>query len=115
MHDRLARAGAHARARLPVRLTVAALAVAAALVLGALVATSAPGALVPRASAVTAEYCPPGELARRLRAYKAFTKQMSRQRYRYFRLTRSPRLRAVFVRKQKAQQRALRRAVLRCD
>ena len=83
--------------------------------LGALVATAAPRALVPTASAVAAEYCPPGELARRLRVYQAFTKQMSRQRYRYFRLTKSPRLRAVFVRKQKAQQRALRRAVLRCD
>jgi hypothetical protein len=97
------------------RLLVASLAATAALVLGALVATAAPRALVPTASAAIAEYCPPGELARRLRAYQAYTKQMSRQRYRYFRLTKSPRLRAVFVRKQKAQQRALRRAVLRCD
>lgn len=97
------------------RLVVAALAAAAVLVLGSLVATAAPRAVVPTASAVQAEYCPPGELERRLRVYKAFTKQMSRQRYRYFRLTSSPRLRAAFVRKQKAQQRALRRAVLRCD
>lgn len=97
------------------RLFVAALAAASVLVLGTLVATAAPHALFPTASATRAEYCPPGELDRRLRAYKAYTKQMSRQRYRYFRLTRSPRLRAAFVRKQKAQQRALRRAVLRCN
>ena len=97
------------------RLVVAGLAAAAVLMLGALVAAAAPRAVVPTASAVQAEYCPPGELQRRLRVYRAFTKQMSRQRYRYFRLTSSPRLRAAFVRKQKAQQRALRRAVLRCD
>lgn len=97
------------------RLFVAALAAVAVLVLGTIVATAAPRALFPAASATQAEYCPPGELDRRLRAYKAYTKQMSRQRYRYFRLTRSPRLRAAFVRKQKAQQRALWGAVLRCN
>ena len=97
------------------RLFVAALAAASVLVLGTIVATAAPRALFPTASAARAEYCPPGELQRRLRVYRAFTKQMSRQRYRYFRLTSSPRLRAAFVRKQKAQQRALLRAVLRCN
>ncbi len=97
------------------RLFVAALAGTSVLVLGTLVATAAPRALFPTASATRAEYCPPGELDRRLRAYKAFTKQMSRQRYRYFQLTRSPRLRAAFVRKQNAQQQALRRALLRCN
>lgn len=97
------------------RLVVAALAAAAVLVLGSLVVTAAPSALVPTASATKAEYCPPGELARRLRAYKAFTGQMSRQRYRYFQQTRNARLRAAFVRKQKAQQAALLRALLRCN
>jgi hypothetical protein len=100
---------------MPLRLLVAALAAAAVLVLGALVATAAPSALAPTASATQAEYCPPGELRRRLRAYKAYTKQMSRQRYRYFQQTKSPRLRAAFVRKQKAQQKPLLRALLRCD
>jgi hypothetical protein len=99
---------------MPVKALVAALAVAAVLVLGSLVATAAPGALAPTISAAAAEYCPPGERQRRLRVYRAFTKQMSRQRYRYFQQTRSPRLRAVFVRKQKAQQAALLKAVRRC-
>jgi hypothetical protein len=100
---------------MPMRIALAALAATAVLVLGSLVATAAPSALAPTISAAKAEYCPPGELQRRLRAYKAFTKQMSRQRYRYFQQTKSPRLRAVFVRKQKAQQRALLRAVRRCN
>ena len=99
---------------MPLRLLVAALAAAALLVLAGLVATAAPHALVPTASAAEAEYCPPGELKRRLRAYQAFTKQMSRQRYRFFQQTRNRRLRATFVRKQKAQQRALLRALRRC-
>ena len=99
---------------MPLKALVAALAVAAALALGSLVATAAPSALAPMISAAKAEYCPPGELQRRLRAYKAYTKQMSRQRYRYFQQTKSPRLRAVFVRKQKAQQKALLRALRRC-
>jgi hypothetical protein len=97
------------------RIALAVLAVAAVLVLGSLVATAAPGALAPTISAAQAEYCPPGELQRRVRAYKAYTKQMSRQRYRYFQQTRSLRLRATFVRKQKAQQKALLRAVRRCN
>ena len=96
------------------RLLFAALAAAAVLALGALVAAAAPGAFVPTLSAAEAEYCPPGEAQRRLRAYKAFTKQMSRQRYRYFQQTKNRRLRAAFVRKQKAQQKALLRALRRC-
>jgi hypothetical protein len=55
-----------------------------------------------------------GDLRRRQRAYQAFTKQMSRQRYRYFQQTRNARLRTIFVRKQKAQQKALLRALRRC-
>jgi len=97
------------------RLLLAVLAATAVVVLGSLVATAAPSALSPTISAAQAEYCPPGEVRRRLRAYKAYTKQMSRQRYRYFQQTRNPRLRAAFVRKQKAQQKALLRALLRCD
>jgi hypothetical protein len=86
------------------RLLLAALAVTAVVVLGSLVAIAA-----------HAEYCPAGEVQRRLRAYKAYTKQTSRQRYRYFQQTRNRRLRAAFVRKQKAQQKALLRALLRCN
>jgi hypothetical protein len=97
------------------RLLLAALAVTAVVVLGSLVAVAAPSALAPTASAAHAEYCPAGEVQRRLRAYKAYTKQMSRQRYRYFQQTKNRRLRAVFVRKQKAQQKALLRALLRCN
>ncbi|MEX2211731.1 MAG: hypothetical protein WD689_08225 [Gaiellaceae bacterium] len=97
------------------RLAVALAAACAVLALGALIVTAAPQALVPQASAAQAEYCPPGELRRRFQAYKRFTKQMSQQRYRYFQLTRSARARAAFVRKQKAQQRALLRVLLRCD
>jgi hypothetical protein len=95
--------------------TIALLALCAALALAVAMAVAAPAALVPQASAAQGEYCPPGELRRRFVQLKRFTKQMSQQRYRYFRTTRSARARAAFVRKQEAQRRALLRALLRCD
>lgn len=97
------------------RVAIGALAVCAVIALGVLVGTAAPRALVPTASAAQGVYCPPGELRRRFLALKRFTNQMPRQKARYFRTTRSPHARAVFVRKQNAQQKALLRILLRCN
>lgn len=96
------------------RAGIAVLAAAAIVGLGSMVATAAPDALVPPTTAERAQYCPPKELLRRVRALRSYTRQMPAARRRYYRLVKSRRLRASFVRKQKAQREALVRAVLRC-
>jgi hypothetical protein len=97
---------------------VAVLAVGALLALGAVVAFAAPSALAnvatPSAGAAQAEYCPPGELARRQAALRNYNRQMAKAKARYFKLVKNKKKRAAFVKKQIAQQKALKRAVTRC-
>lgn len=96
------------------RVAIAVLAACAAVAIGAMVAAAAPEAVTQQASAERAQYCPPKELQRRVQALRTYTRKMPAARNRYFRFVKNRRLRAAFVRKQKAQQNALLRAVLRC-
>jgi hypothetical protein len=96
------------------RVAIAVLAASAAVALGSMVATAAPEAVTSPASAERAQYCPPKELQRRVRVLRAYTRKMPAAKRRYYRFVKSRRQRAVFLRKQKAQQNALLRAVLRC-
>jgi hypothetical protein len=102
-----------------VRNTIVVLAAAALIALAAVVALAAPSALAnaasPSASAAHAAYCPPGEKNRRKAALRNYTKQMAKARARYFKLVKNKKKRATFVRKQVAQQKALKRAVARCN
>lgn len=101
------------------RLLIAVLSAGALLVLGSVVALAAPAALgqavSPSAGAAQAEYCPPGELARRQAALNAYSRQMAKAKARYFKLVKSKKKRTAFVKKQVAQRNALKRAVSRCD
>lgn len=90
------------------------LAVCAAVALGSMVAVAAPDAVTQATSAERAQYCPPKELQRRVRVLRAYTRKMPAAKKRYYRFVRNRRQRAAFVRKQKAQQNALLRAVFRC-
>ena len=101
------------------RLSVAAVAVAALIALGAVVALAAPASLgraaSPHSSAATAVYCPPG-LKRGLRAtITAYRKRMLTDRARYFRAHRSKTQRAAFVRLQSKQLAALQKKLKRCS
>lgn len=90
-----------------VRAAIAVLAVGALLALGSMVAMAAPEAITPPTSAERAQYCPPKELQRRVRVLRAYTRKMPAAKKRYFRFVKNRRMRAAFVRKQKAQQNAL--------
>ncbi len=65
-------------------------------------------------SAASKQYCPAAVKKARKAAVQRYKKQMAAQRKAYFRRTRSPKLRAAFVRKQNAQLRALERTLKRC-
>ena len=101
------------------RLLLASLSAAVALAVLAVVAVAAPEAVgraaSPAAGAGAAQYCPPGELARRKALVKRYTKQMAPARKAYFRKTRSAKARKAFVKKQNAQLKALQRAVKACN
>ena len=96
------------------RVAIAVLAMCAAVAVGAMVAAAAPEAVTSPASAERGQYCPPKELQRRVRVLRAYTRKMPAAKRRYYRFVKSRRQRAAFLRKQKAQQNALLRAVLRC-
>ena len=102
-----------------VRISLAVVAASAAVALFAVFALAAPNAVsrtvAPNAGAAQAEYCPKGERARRVRALKAYQRQMVRNRKAFFRTHPRPAQRRAFVKKQKAQLRALQRAVARCN
>lgn len=101
-----------------VQLTFASLALCAVLAFAAVVAFAAPAsvrqAASPTASAAADVYCPRGEKRRRQNAVKTaqrrlrtFNRQMLRTRKLYFRTHRGAAARARYVKRQKAQQKAL--------
>ena len=65
-------------------------------------------------AAAVKQYCSAAAKKARKAAVQRYRKQMAAQRRAYFRHTRSPRLRAAFVKKQNAQLRALERALKLC-
>ncbi len=65
-------------------------------------------------SAASKQYCPAAVKKARKAAVQRYKKQMAAQRKAYFRRTRSPKLRAAFVRKQNAQLKALERTLKLC-
>jgi hypothetical protein len=101
------------------RAVIASLAAAALLAAVAVVALAAPGAVAtaasPSAGAGRAQYCPPGEKARRRAVLDRYTRQMTAARKAYYRRVRSAKLRRAFVRKQEAQRTTLLRLVQRCN
>ena len=102
-----------------VRLLLAGVSAAVALAVLAVVAVAAPDAVTdaasPSAGAAAAQYCPPGELARRKALVKRYQRQMPAAKKAFFRKTRSAKARKAFVKKQTAQLKALQRAVKACD
>ena len=101
------------------RLLLACLSASVALAVLAVVAVAAPDAVSlaasPSAGAAAAQYCPPGELARRKAVVKRYVRQMPAAKRAYFRKTKSAKLRRAFVNKQAAQLRAVQRSVESCD
>jgi hypothetical protein len=100
------------------RIALAALAAAAVLTVGAVVALAAPGSLgraaSPSGGAATAVYCPKG-LAKQLAASVAgYRKRMVADRTRYFRTHKSKKQRANFVRLQSTQLAALQKKLKKC-
>jgi hypothetical protein len=65
-------------------------------------------------SAAAKQYCKAAVKKARKEAVQRYKKQMAAQRRAYFRRTRSPKLRAAFVRKQNAQLKALERTLKLC-
>jgi hypothetical protein len=65
-------------------------------------------------SAAAKQYCKAAVKKARKAAVQRYKKQMAAQRKAYFRRTRSPKLRAAFVRKQNAQLKALERILKLC-
>ena len=65
-------------------------------------------------SAAAKQYCKAAVKKARKAAIQRYKQQMAPQRRAYFRSTRSPKLRAAFVRKQNAQLKALERALKLC-
>lgn len=97
---------------------IASLAAAALLATLSVVALAAPNAIglaaSPSAGAAQAEYCPPGERDARRAAVRRYTRQLASVRKAYFRTHRSAKQRAAFVKKQRAQLKALQRALANC-
>jgi hypothetical protein len=102
-----------------VRTTIALLAVAAILGVGAVVAFAAPAAVGHAASlnggAGQSAYCRPGEKNRRARALAAYRKSMAAARQRYFRSHPKSADRVRFVKAQNAQLKALQRRLAQCS
>jgi hypothetical protein len=98
------------------RLLLAACTAAAAVwaTVGVLAPASAGVAAPAHPSAAAKQYCPAAVKKARKAAVLRYRKQMAVQRKAYFRRTRSPKLRAAFVRKQNAQLKALERALKLC-
>jgi len=65
-------------------------------------------------SAAAKQYCKAAVKKARKAAVARYKKQMAAQRRAYFSTTRTPKLRAAFVRKQNAQLKALERALKLC-
>jgi hypothetical protein len=65
-------------------------------------------------SAAAKQYCKAAVKKARKAAVQRYKKQMAAQRKAYFRRTRSPKLRAAFVRKQNGQLKALERRLKLC-
>jgi hypothetical protein len=65
-------------------------------------------------SAAAKQYCKAAVKKARKEAVQRYKKQMAAQRKAYFKRTRSPKLRAAFVRKQNAQLKALERTLKLC-
>jgi hypothetical protein len=103
----------------PLRLSLAALAVAALLAVGAMVAIAAPGSLVhaasPRAGAAHAVYCPDALKKRLKRTISAYRKRMVSDRQRYFRAHKVVKQRKAFVRLQNLQLQTLQKKLGRCE
>jgi hypothetical protein len=103
----------------PVRIFLAALAVAALVAVGAVVAVAAPGSLVhaasPRAGAAHAVYCPDGLKRQLKRTIAAYRKRMVSDRRRYFRAHKARAQRNAFVRLQNLQLKTLQKKLRRCD
>jgi hypothetical protein len=102
-----------------VRSSLAVLAVAALLTVGAVVALAAPGSLgraaSPRGGAAVAVYCPTG-LSKQLKAaVSGYRKRMVRDRTRYFRTHKSAKQRANFARLQSTQLAALQKKLRKCS
>ena len=81
---------------------------------GVLAPASAGLAAPSHPSAAAKQYCPAAVKKARKAAVLRYRKQMAAQRKAYFRRTRSPKLRAAFVRKQNAQLKALERILKLC-
>ena len=107
------------------RTLISILAVVVAVAIGSVVALAAPAAVVttasPAARADASAYCPPeekqrreaaveaaqGELAAHRAAYKVFLKQQQTARKRYFKTHPKAKDRVAFLKKQQAQQKAM--------
>jgi hypothetical protein len=107
------------------RTLISILAVVVVVAIGSVVALAAPAAVVSTASSAAradaAEYCPPeekqrreaaveaaqGELAAHRAAYKVFLKQQQAARTRYFKTHPKAKDRVAFLRRQQAQQKAM--------
>ena len=106
------------------RILIATLATTLTLALGAVVALAAPGAVTkassPQAGAAKAAYCPAGEKKRRQQEFKraqaqlkAFQKGQLAARKQYFRTHPKAKDRVAFLKRQKAQEKAMKAIVKR--
>ena len=88
---------------------------AAAWALAGVAAPASVGLAAPaRPTAAGTQYCPAAVKKARTAAVQRYRRQMAAQRKAYFKHTRSPKLRAAFVKKQNAQLRALERMLKLC-
>jgi hypothetical protein len=103
----------------PLRLSLAALAIAALLAVGAVVAVAAPGSLghaaSPRGGAAHAVYCPAALKKQLKRTIAAYRKRMVSDRRRYFHAHKMAKQRNAFVRLQNLQMKTLQKKLGRCD
>jgi hypothetical protein len=101
------------------RISLAAIAAAALLSVGAVVAFAAPGSLgraaSPEGGAARAVYCPAGLKKQLASSIAAYRKRMASDRTRYFRSHKSTKQRANFVRLQSQQLSALQKRLKRCS